>query len=403
MGSTELDYVDLFAGAGGLSAGIEKAGFNLVHAVEVDEDARATFAQNRAGWDPDDISGDIRDINVGEIESAVGQESVDLVVGGPPCQGFSEVISPDGSDERNHLFEDFVRWVKKLEPRAALFENVRGMKKTSDGEFFDAVVRSFDRLGYEVNWRAVTASNFGVPQHRRRLIVIATQSGCTSNPFEGFDFDPVSIPSVIDAIGDLPEVGAGEEKNEYATSPQTVIQRDLRGNSESVTSHIAANHTDKLIERISHVPDGGNKSDIPERLQPSSGYHNSYSRLKSDEPAVAITSNMSKPSSARCVHPSQDRGLTPREGARLQTFSDDYKFFGGLQSIRQQIGNAVPPYLGEALGYYLRRAVFDDDLIDADQKRIATIRSGGLDIDEFKKQREDIGGFSRQATLNFVN
>jgi DNA (cytosine-5)-methyltransferase 1 len=205
----------------------------------------------------------------------------------------------------------------------------------------------------------------------------------------------------MDGIGDLPPVGPGVEKTEYANPPETVIQRDLRGDCESITAHIAANHTKKLVERISHVPDGGDKSDIPEHLQPSSGYHNSYSRLKSDEPAVAITSNMSKPSSARCVHPFQDRGLTPREGARLQTFEDSHEFVGNLQSIRQQIGNAVPPYLGEALGYYLRRAVFSDTLTDADQDRVETIRAGGLSTKDFDERRGEIGGFARQATLNF--
>lgn len=400
MSSNEWEYVDLFAGAGGLSAGLEKAGFDLVHAVEKDEDARATFAKNREGLKSKDLSGDIRNIDSEGIQSATGRKSVDLVVGGPPCQGFSEVIHPDGSDERNHLFEDFIRWVSELDPKAALFENVRGMKKTSDGEFFDAVIESFDQIGYEVSWRVVTASDFGVPQHRRRLIVLATKEDCNHDPFEGFDVDPVAIPGVIDTIGDLPSVGPGVEKTKYSKPPQTVIQQDLRGESKSITSHIAANHTDKLIERISHVPDGGNKSDIPEHLQPSSGYHNSYSRLKSDEPAVAITSNMSKPSSTRCVHPFENRGLTPREGARLQTFEDSYKFVGKLQSIRQQIGNAVPPYLGEAIGYYLRRAVFHDSLTDTDKERIVTIRSGGLTVEDFNNQRQDIGGFARQATLD---
>lgn len=400
MSSNQWEYVDLFAGAGGLSVGLEKAGFDLVHAVEIDADARATFAQNREGLEPDDLSGDIRDIPTDKIQSVVGQESVDLVVGGPPCQGFSEVIHPDGSDERNHLFEDFVKWVNELNPQAALFENVRGMQKTSDGEFFDAVIESFDQMGYEVSWRVVTASDFGVPQHRRRLIVLATKEDRTHDPFEGFDVDPVTIPGVIDAIGDLPSVGPGVEKSEYLNPPQTVIQQDLRGDSESITSHIAANHTDELIERISHVPDGGDKSDIPEHLQPSSGYHNSYSRLKSDEPAVAITSNMSKPSSTRCVHPFQDRGLTPREGARLQTFEDSYVFVGKLQSIRQQIGNAVPPYLGEAIGYYLRRAVFKDSLTSTDKERVVTIRSGGLSVEDFEHQRENIGGFAHQARLD---
>ena len=398
---TDLSYVDLFAGAGGLSVGLETAGFDLVHAVEVDEDARASFAHNRVGLTPDEMSGDIQQYQTeSEIIDAVGEETVDLVVGGPPCQGFSEVISPDGSDDRNHLFEDFMNWVQVLEPEAALFENVRGIQNTAGGKFLDAVEESFANFGYDVTPRVVESSNFGVPQHRRRLIVLATKQEQVQNPFDKYELDPRAVPGVMDTIGDLPEVGAGEEAYEYRSVPKTVIQWDLRGDNDQLTAHQAANHTDKLIERISHVPDGGSKEDIPEHLQPSSGYHNSYSRLKSDEPAVAITSNMSKPSSARCVHPFQDRGLTPREGARLQTFPDHYEFIGTLGAIRKQIGNAVPPYLAEAIGYYLRETVFAQKLSDADKERIYQIRCGGMNPDEFEEIKPSLGAHAQQQTLD---
>jgi DNA (cytosine-5)-methyltransferase 1 len=403
MAPRDLEYVDLFAGAGGLSVGLENAGFDLVHAVEVDDDARETFADNRDGWTASDVTGDIRDVDKDEIASVVGQGSVDLVAGGPPCQGFSEVVSPDGSDDRNHLFTYFVNWVHELEPDAALFENVRGIQNTAGGKFLTAVKESFSQMGYNVTHRVVTASEFGVPQHRRRLIVLASREDRKQQPFDGFEVEPIEEPGVMDGIGDLPAVGPGEERTEYRSEPQTVLQADLRGDCDEVTAHIAANHTDDLIEKISHISDGGDRTEIPDDLQPSSGYHNSYSRLKSDEPAVAITSNMSKPSSARCVHPFQDRGLTPREGARLQTFPDEYVFDGGLQSIRQQIGNAVPPYLGEALGYYLKQAVYGRELADKDRERIYKLRAGSLSREEFEERRSDIGGFAQQATLNFAN
>lgn len=400
MGAENLTYVDLFAGAGGLSIGLERAGFEQQHAVEVDEDARATFANNRDGIETDDITGDIREVNSTEIPELVGQNSVDLVAGGPPCQGFSEVVSPDGSDERNHLFTYFVDWVNELRPKAALFENVRGMQKTAGGKFLDAVKESFDNIGYEVTHRVVTASDFGVPQHRRRLVVLATKAKTPNNPLDGFEINPVEIPSVIDGIGDLPELESGEEATEYAQPPETVLQRDLRGDNDKLTAHEAANHSDDMVEMISHIPDGGNRTAIPDELQPESGYHNSYSRLDSQEPAVAITSNMSKPSSARCIHPFQDRGLTPREGARLQTFPDSYHFEGGLVSVRQQIGNAVPPYLGEALGYYLKEGVYDRELSEFDRDRIATIRCGALKPTEYGKKRKEVGGLTQQATLS---
>lgn len=401
MADRDLTYVDLFAGGGGLSIGLENAGFHLTHAVEVNEAARKTFAKNREGWEESDITGDIREVDNGEIHDLVGQDSVDLVAGGPPCQGFSEVVSPDGSDERNHLFTHFIEWVDELEPEAALFENVRGMQKTAGGKFLDAVKASFDNLGYEVTHRVVTSSNFGVPQHRRRLVVLATKKDNDLKfPLDGFELDPIQTPGVMDGIGDLPEVGPGEEATEYGMPPQTQLQKDLRGDNQKITSHQAASHSEDMVEMVSHISDGGDRTEIPDDLQPSTGYHNSYSRLKSDEPAVAITSNMSKPSSARCIHPFQDRGLTPREGARLQAFPDHYEFVGGLVAQRKQIGNAVPPYLAEALGYYLKQAVYDLELSEEDNDRISTMRCGPLSPTQFEEKRAELSGYTHQTTLD---
>lgn len=395
-----LSFIDLFAGAGGLSTGLEKAGFDLVHAVEIDPDARETFSENRDSVSPDDLSKDIREIDSEpKIQQAVGTTEVDLIVGGPPCQGFSEVVSPDGTDERNHLFENFVNWVEVIEPEAVLFENVRGIQSTAGGKFLDAVEKSFDKLGYDMTPRVVKSSNFGVPQQRRRLIGLATKRPICENPFSEYELNPKSIPGVIDGIGDLPEVAAGEESNKYSSDPQTVLQEDLRKGSRCLTLHQAANHTERMINMIKQVPEGGNKDDITEDPKPSSGFHNSYSRLKPNEPAVAITSNMSKPSSVRCIHPFEHRGLTPREGARLQTFPDKYEFSGNITSVRQQIGNAVPPYLAEAIGYYLKEAVFDRKLTEADYNRIYRIRCGGMSPTEFQAQQDELGGHSQQLTL----
>jgi len=403
MSQQDLTYVDLFAGAGGLSVGLERAGFELVHAVEVDDDARASFANNREGLEPTELTQDIRDVDNQDVTEIVGRDTVDLVAGGPPCQGFSEVVSPDGSDDRNHLFVNFISWVNELDPKAALFENVRGMQNTADGKFLDAVEDSFDQMGYDVSYRVVKASDFGVPQQRHRLLVLATKRSTTEFPFDGFELDPIETPGVIAGIGDLPEVGPGEEKTEYDADPTTVIQEDLRGDTTELTHHQAASHSEDMVEMISHISDGGNRTEIPDELQPSSGYHNSYSRLDSQEPAVAITSNMSKPSSARCIHPFQHRGLTPREGARLQTFPDWYRFDGGLVSVRKQIGNAVPPYLAESVGYYLKQSVYSQTLTDAERERIYKLRCGGMDLEEFEEEKSDIGGHAQQVTLDFAD
>ena len=403
MSEQDLTYVDLFAGAGGLSVGLERAGFELVHAVEVDDDARASFANNREGLEPEEMTQDIREVDNQDVTEIVGRDTVDLVAGGPPCQGFSEVVSPDGSDDRNHLFVNFISWVNELDPKAALFENVRGMQNTANGKFLEAVEESFGEMGYDVSYRVVKASDFGVPQQRHRLLVLATKQSTTELPFEGFELNPVDTPGVIDGIGDLPEVGPSEEKTEYDADPTTVIQDDLRGDTTELTHHQAARHSEDMVEMISHISDGGNRTEIPDELQPSSGYHNSYSRLDSQEPAVAITSNMSKPSSARCIHPFQHRGLTPREGARLQTFPDWYRFDGGLVSVRKQIGNAVPPYLAESVGYYLKQSVYSQTLTDKERERIYKLRCGGMDLSEFEEAKSDIGGHAQQVTLDFAD
>ena len=162
--------------------------------------------------------------------------------------------------------------------------------------------------------------------------------------------NPETARTVWDAIGDLPELGPGETKTGYASPPQNSYQEQMRARSFELEGHTAAKHPEHLVEAISFIPDGGNRQSIPDSLQPKSGFHNSYSRLSSKAPAVAVTSNMSKPSASRCIHPFQNRGLTAREGARLQSFPDAFHFTGGLVSQRLQIANAVPPLLGRAVG-----------------------------------------------------
>jgi DNA (cytosine-5)-methyltransferase 1 len=377
-----LRYVDLFAGAGGLSLGLERAGFRLAHAVEIDEHARASFLANRPKLRPSAVSRDIQSIIPGDIPSVVGSTSVDLVAGGPPCQGFSEVGKRNGLDNRNHLFRDFVNWVEALQPRIALFENVRGMQVTAGGQFLRAAKQAFARIGYSLTEAIFSASEFGVPQLRRRLVIFACRDDADLIVPPAIPPSPRTIPSVMDAIGDLPPVAAGEEASRYTRDPTTVLQQDLREPLGELTEHRAVPHPEWLVRAISHIPDGGNRRDIPDELQPTSGYHNSYARLRSDQPAVAVTSNLAKPSSARCIHPFQHRGLTTREGARLQTFPDSYIFCGGDVAKRLQIGNAVPPYMGEALGLYLRKAVWGQTLTKAERMRLCIMANGSASAHE---------------------
>jgi DNA (cytosine-5)-methyltransferase 1 len=288
---------------------------------------------------------DIRDLR-GKVLAKVCPDRPDWVVGGPPCQGYSTVGRRDPSDIRNRLFIEFKRVVTQLQPEGFLIENVLGLK---DMSFEMEVKHELERDGYTVEFLMLRAADFGVPQLRRRVVFVGRRDGTRfMGPTKSHL--PQDYLSVADAISDLPPLEPGEASAVYTTDPLTPYQKILRDACSTLTSHVAAKHPVRLVEAISHIPDGGNRQDIPDSLQPPSGYHNSYSRLASWLPAVAVTQNMSKPSGTRCIHPFQHRGLTAREGARLQSFPDRFTFLHGQVSQRLQIANAVPPILAQALG-----------------------------------------------------
>lgn len=345
MGET---FIDLFAGAGGLSWGLKSAGMKPLFATDNWADAVATYAYNMP--DHPVALKDIRELSTSEILERI-DERPDWVVGGPPCQGYSTVGKRDRSDPRNVLFLEFRRIVEGLRPNGFVIENVLGLK---DMSFEREVQESFQELGYTVRFMVLTAAQHGVPQLRRRVVFVGhLDRGAFEGPVAANT--PETYVSVDAAIGDLPFLSAGEHADEYDRSPHTVYQRQMRKKSMLLQGHSVSRHPERLVEAISFIPDGGNRRSIPEKFQPKGGFHNSYSRLASWLPAVAITQNLGKPSGTRCIHPHQHRGLTTREGARLQSFPDEFHFLGGTTSQRLQVGNAVPPRLAEALG----RALLD--------------------------------------------
>ena len=336
-------YLDLFAGAGGLSLGLAESGWHGVAGVDYWQDAVDTYNANIDGHRGYCL--DLREVGPRDL-ARICPDDPDWVVGGPPCQGYSTVGRRDPSDLRNQLFREFKRVVRTLKPVGFLIENVLGLK---DMSFEAEVKREFESLGYTVEFMVLTAAEYGVPQLRRRVVFVGhSEGGRFLGPPRTHEAD--EHVTVIDAIGDLPPLRPGEMATRYTSDPTTPYQKMLRDGCEDLTSHVAAKHPPRLVEAISHIPDGGNRKDIPSRLQPASGYHNSYSRLASWRPAVAITQNMSKPSATRCIHPFQHRGLTTREGARLQSFPDRFTFLHGQVSQRLQVANAVPPVLARALG-----------------------------------------------------
>jgi len=366
--SERLRLIDLFCGCGGLSYGFEWTGhYATVCGIDLLCDRVRSFYSNHPY--ATGVIGDIQEFGVEGIRRV--SEEVDVVVGGPPCQGFSSIRpfrTLTEKDRRNTLVERFLFVVATLRPRWFLFENVVGMLTHGEGKMLASLVRGFEDAGYEVSWRIINAALFGVPQHRERLFIVGNREGKAFawpepthqeeyrsmagrrpevvSPAPLFSGQLPDAVSVMDAIGDLPPVNAGCHAEEYATGPQNEYQRLMRPGSKGLTLHRATKHTPKMLTIIRHS--GPNISSIPKHLV-TSGFTSCYSRLYANKPSTTLTVNFVHPASNRCIHPHQDRALTIREGARLQSFPDRFEFQGTLAQIVKQIGNAAPPLLARAI------------------------------------------------------
>jgi len=346
--------VELFAGAGGLSLGLEKAKINVVLANEIEPDFAKTLSINHPNTKV--LCNDIHNIDFEKEVSSLGYGKIDIVSGGPPCQGFSTVGSKNKKDPRNSLFYEFLRAVAVLDPSYVLFENVSGFKRMYNGEAYNRLKNELSILGFQISSGILEASNYGLPQKRQRTIVLGWKK----------NINPVSLPhpshgefeslfgnkcklTLMDAISDLPPLISGESSHTYLTEPKNEYQLNMRRNTQTLTEHNAANYGDKMRHVLSLIPPGGSVGDLPDHLKPQSFFANTYARLIPNTPSPTITRNFGTPSSSRCVHPFQDRALSTREGARLQGFPDDYIFYGSKGSKNLQIGNAVPPIFGEII------------------------------------------------------
>ena len=346
--------IELFAGAGGLSLGLEKAGFNVVLANEIEKDFATTFSLNHKNTKM--ICDDIHNIDFIKELQKLNVTKVDLLSGGPPCQGFSTVGSKNEKDKRNSLFYEYLRAVFEIKPNFVIFENVSGFKTMYQGKAYKTLIDELSQLGYETTSSILDASDFGLPQVRKRMIVIGWKRGLKRvnlpSPTHNSDSNVFSLPqklTLMDAISDLPPLKANEEKNYYQTEPVNEYQKMMRMNSKVLTEHNSSNYGEKMLEILSLIPCGGTVDDLPERLRPKKYFSNTYARLLPNIPSPTITRNFGTPSSSRCVHPYQNRALSTREGARLQGFPDDYIFYGSKTSKNLQIGNAVPPIFGEVI------------------------------------------------------
>lgn len=344
-----MKAIDLFCGAGGLSLGMRSQGVTTVLANEIDKNFANTYKVNHPECKV--ICEDIHKIDFKKEVSFLNlKDKVDIVSGGPPCQGFSTVGKKDQKDARNALFWEFIRVVEEVRPKFVIFENVSGFKKMYQGEAFEKLVKELEALHYKVVSALLDAVDYGLPQKRQRTIVIGWLEKKKNFFFPEPSFIINKKPlSLMDAISDLPPIKNGSINDCYKTDPQNEYQIEMRKKSITLTEHNASNYGAKMQRILEIIPSGGSVKDLPLELRPKSYFANTYARLLPDKPAPTITRNFGTPSSSRCIHPFENRALSTREGARLQGFHDSYIFCGGKTNKNLQIGNAVPPILGSII------------------------------------------------------
>ena len=380
-----LSTIDLFCGAGGITEGFREAGYRCLYANDCMPEAVETFSANHPGtWAE---TRDIEDVEPRQVRKRLGLKkgALDVLVGGPPCQGFS-INAPERflSDKRNKLFKDYLRFLEEFEPKCFLFENVPGLLSLADGKVFRQILREFEEHGYHVTVKILFAAHYGVPQERWRLILVGSRSSVIAAPepthfatgranFRGggtltFQLGPADksrlAPAVTvgEAIGDLPrlQMGEGSETVGYTTDPHSYYARMMR-NPEGLTfNHFAAKLAKQNIERMKHVKPGGSWRDIPHHLLPKgmqrarkSDHTKRYGRLKNDGLAGTVMTKCD-PHWGTVFLPDQERSLTVREAARFQSFPDTYKFLGPRVSQYEQVGNAVPVLMAKAVAQQIR-------------------------------------------------
>lgn len=349
----KLKLIDLFAGVGGLSLGFEMEGFEVVLANEFDASIAEAYIKNRNN--PNMIVEDIRKLPVHDTFGKY-RNQVDVIVGGPPCQGYSQKGQRKTiNDERNFLFRYFVDAVKEVRPTYFVMENVPNLLTAEHGYFKNEVIALFSELGYIVNADVLCAADYGVPQNRRRAFIIGKLHGET--PVEMPKVHPNRV-TIWDAISDLNflESGEGMEIQEYVNAAESEYQRFLRKDSENLFNHKATKHSEIALERLRMIPPKGGKEYLPPEHLTKSIYSGTWERMDADDVSVTITTRFDTPSSGKFTHPYLNRAITVREAARIQSFPDNFHFFGTKTSQMKQVGNAVPPLLANAVA----KAIIED-------------------------------------------
>ena len=353
----KFKILDLFCGAGGLSSGLDSnKSMSTVIGMDFDKYAIETFSKNFPN--AIGICGDITDEETKkDIVKKAKELEVNMIVGGPPCQGFSLKGKNLGMDDpRNFLFLEYYDMVKRIKPEVFVIENVKNILNSENGYFKNQIIEKFSSLGYIINYGVLNAMNYGVPEHRERAIIIGSKT-------RGICLPPVSIKKITtvrDAISDLSYLnsGDGEFESEYQNEPQSKYQKMLRG--KKLYNHQATRHSKVALDKLAMIPPEGDKSSLPKELHGKQKFATTWSRLKWDEVSPTVDTRFDTPSNGKNSHPYLNRAITPREAARLQSFNDDFIFYGPKTAVCKQIGNAVPPLLGKAIGKAIIDAYNED-------------------------------------------
>ncbi len=351
--------IDLFCGAGGLSEGFRQAGFRVLAGNDFDDVAGQTYAATHL--DAVFLPGPIQDITARRLlkETGLARSELDCLIGGPPCQAFSVYNHQRGMhDDRSQLFREYLRLVEGLSPKWIVMENVTGILSAGGGEAVRQISAGLETLGYRVEMKTLKTEEFGIPQERRRVVFIGTREDASiSFPMPTHGEGKRRFVTIKDAIGDLPPLKNGGfiGASAYAKSATSEYQRGLRGHSKLIHNHSAPRLAAINIERMKHIPPGGSWRDIPVDLLPEGmkrarrcDHTKRYGRMKWDGLACTILTKCDVHWGAY-IHPSQDRAISVREAARIQSFPDWFQFEGSMTDQYVQIGNAVPPLLGKSI------------------------------------------------------
>jgi len=351
-----LKAIDMFCGCGGMGLGLKKAGFDVLYANDINEDAVKTYRANLK--DTLVECGDITKIDPLDVKKKIKNQKIELIVAGTPCQGFSTSGKRNPNDPRNKLFKQLIKFVNEFQPKIFVMENVSGLLNMEDGNTFEHISKSFKAIGYNVHHDILTASDFGVPQNRKRVFIIGTKNKIPKSKLFPKTRKKETI-SVEEAISDLAFLGLNAKTNSYKIKPNSKYQKKMRMKSKNIQNHESANHSEKIQKRFAKIPPGIDGRDV---LDKSVTSKRDFYRMNPKNPSRTITTLPED-----FIHYKLNRIPTVREMARLQSFPDDFIFLGprttgGKQRIKScpqytQVGNAVPPLMATAVFRKLSRVI----------------------------------------------